>query len=115
MIRSILIAAALVATAATGAHAQQREAGQVSVKTDKVDFANAAQTQALYGRINAAAKAVCDSDVSDPMTDKADADCRTQAITDAVRQINAPQLTALAGLDRATTYADARGTTARAN
>ncbi|ESQ94445.1 UrcA family protein [Asticcacaulis benevestitus] len=109
MTRSILIAAAfsIAALVAGAANAQTREDAQVSVSADHVDFNNARQTRAFYAKLTAAAKNVCTSEVSDPMTTMADAQCARQAVSDAVREINAPQLSALDGQvnDRASAYA----------
>ena len=99
MTRSIIIAAAFSITAlvAGAAGAQTREDAQISVSADHVDFNNVRQTRAFYAKLNAAAKNVCTSEVSDPMTTMADTACARQAVSDAVREINVPQLSALDG------------------
>lgn len=99
MTRSILIAAAfsIAALVAGAANAQTREDAQVSVSAAHVDFNSARQTRAFYNKLTAAAKNVCHSEISDPMTQMADEACARQAVSEAVREINAPQLSALAG------------------
>jgi UrcA family protein len=109
MTRSIFIAAALsfAALAAGAANAQERQPAQVHVSAKHVDFSNARETRGFYARLNAAAHRVCTSEVSDPMTAMADAACEREAVTDAVRQIDAPQLSALNDRsDRAPAYAE---------
>jgi UrcA family protein len=108
MTRSIFIAAALsvAALAAGAANAQDRQAAQISVSAKHVDFNSARETRGFYAKLNAAAHQVCTSEVSDPMTSMADAACEREAVTDAVRQIDAPQLSALdSRSDRAPAYA----------
>ncbi len=109
MTRSIFIAAALsfAALAAGAANAQDRQPEQIYVSAKHVDFNNDRETRTFYARLNAAAQRVCTSEVSDPMTTIADAACERDAVSDAVRQIDAPQLSALDGNpDRATTFAE---------
>ena len=108
MTRSIFIAAALsvAALAAGAANAQDRQAAQISVSAKHVDFNSARETRGFYAKLNAAAHQVCTSEVSDPMTSMADAACEREAVTDAVRQSDAPQLSALdSRSDRAPAYA----------
>ena len=108
MTRSIFIAAALscVALAAGAANAQERQDAQISVSAKHVDFNSARETRGFYAKLNAAAHQVCASEVSDPMTSMADAACERDAVTDAVKQIDAPQLSALDNRsDRAPAYA----------
>jgi UrcA family protein len=109
MTRSILIAAALsfVALAAGAANAQDRQAAQISVSAKHVDFNSARETRGFYAKLNAAAHQVCTSEVSDPMTSMADAACERDAVTDAVKQVGASQLSALDNRsDRAPAYAE---------
>lgn len=108
MTRSIFIAAALsfAALAAGAANAQERQPAQVHVSAKHVDFNNAHETRGFYAKLNAAAHRVCTSEVSDPMTAMADAACEREAVSDAVKQVGAPQLSALHGdSGRATAYA----------
>ena len=117
MTRSIFIAAALsfAALAAGAANAQERQPAQVRVSAKHVDFNNDRETRGFYAKLNAAAQRVCTSEVSDPMTTMADAACERDAVADAVKQIDAPQLSALHGNpDRATAYAE-RNTGSRRN
>ena len=113
MTRSIFIAAALsfVALAAGAANAQSpisdREEARIHVSAKHVDFNNVSQTRGFYAKLNAAAHEVCTSEVSDPMTVMADAACERDAVTNAVKEVGAPQLSALLGHpDHATSYAD---------
>ena len=108
MTRSIFIAAALsfAALAAGAANAQERQPAQLHVSAKHVDFNNARETRGFYAKLHAAAERVCTSEVSDPMTSMADAQCTRQAVAEAVGQINAPQLSALEGESAtAATYA----------
>ncbi|MGN6209359.1 UrcA family protein [Asticcacaulis sp.] len=116
MSRSIFIAAALsfAALSAGAANAQERQAAQVHVSARHVDFNNARETRGFYAKLNAAAQQVCTSEVSDPMTTMADAACEREAVSDAVRQIDAPQLSALHGhSDHAPAYAERSVSTRR--
>ena len=101
MLRSALVLAALsTALVATGVSAQDRTADQRAVATHDVDFNNPAKVQTLYGRIRAAAHAVCQSDDNDgPQTANADKACESQSVHDAVADINQPQLSQLAAAD----------------
>jgi len=109
MSRSLLIAAALSFTAlvAGAANAQTREAAQIHVSAAGVDFSDARQTRSFYAKLTAAADNVCSSEVvADPMTAMEDAQCKRDAVSDAVRDINAPSLSALDGQsNRAPAYA----------
>lgn len=116
MTRSIFIAAALsfVALAAGAANAQDRQDAQIHVSAKHVDFNNARETRGFYAKLNAAAHQVCTSEVSDPMTSMADAACERDAVSDAVKQVGASQLSALHGNpDRATAYAERSAPTRR--
>lgn len=101
MLRSALVLAALsTALVATGVSAQDRTADQRAVATHDVDFSNPAKVEGLYGRIRAAAHAVCQSEGSvDPMTANADRACEDQSVRDAVADIHEPQLSQLAARD----------------
>ena len=121
MSRSIFIAAlsfgalSFAALAAGAANAQERQPAQVQFSTKHVDFNNAREARGFYAKLNAAAQQVCTSEVSDPMTSMADAACEREAVSDAVRQIDAPQLSALHGhSDHAPAYAE-RNTGSRRN
>ena len=117
MSRSIFIAAALsfAALTAGAANAQDRQDAQISVSTKHVDFNKAREARNFYARLKVAAKTVCTSEVSDPMTQMEDEACEREAVSDAVKQIDAPQLSALHGhADQAVTYAE-RNTGSRHN
>ncbi len=87
---AILGAAALVSTTA---NAQERTDDQRNVQVAHTDFSQPQQVHALYGRIKAAAHSVCTSEGAvDPRTQEADSACEAQATSDAVRDINQPQL-----------------------
>ena len=116
MTRSIFIAAALsfAALAAGAANAQERQPAQVSVSAKHVDFNNAREARGFYARLSAAAHQVCTSEVSDPMTAMADAACEREAVSDAVKQVDAPQLSALHNSpDHAAAYAGRSDSTRR--
>ena len=108
MTRSLFITAALsfVALTAGAANAQDRQPAQVHVSAGNVDFNNARETRVFYAKLTAAAQRVCASEVSDPMTSMADAACERDAVSDAVKQVGAPQLSAInARPDLAPAYA----------
>ncbi len=98
MFRKILFASVCATAAlAAGAHAQQRTADQTSVSVRNVDYNNPDKVAQVYGRLQAAAKSVCDSDADQgPLTSNADKACETESVRDAVAQIDQPQLTRLA-------------------
>ena len=85
-----------------------------------VDYNNPDKVAQVYGRLQAAAKSVCDSDGDQgPLTQDTDKACEAQSMRDAVAQIDQPQLTRMAEArsGRATQLAmrdrhddDARGT-----
>ncbi|HWU49578.1 MAG TPA: UrcA family protein [Asticcacaulis sp.] len=97
MSRIALIAAAAITFAVAAPNlvqAQTRTPDQRAV-TAHVDFNDASQTRLYYAKLQAAAHAVCASDMSDPLTADADKICERQALRDAVRQVGAPQLSRL--------------------
>ncbi len=93
---SVAILGSATLVSAAGAQAEtfgSRTDDQQSVQIVTTDFSQPAQVHSLYGRIKAAAHAVCTSDGAvDPRTQDADATCEAQAVRDAVREINQPQL-----------------------
>ena len=101
MIRTFTVSALAFLAVLGAASAQAEDArtpAQMQVSVAHVDFDNAAQVHRLYARLGAAAQTVCDSDVVDgPLTAMADKACERAAVSDAVRQINQPQLSALDG------------------
>ena len=117
MSRSIFVAAALsfAALTAGAANAQERQPEQVQVSAKHVDFSKVREARNFYARLKVAAKTVCSSEVSDPITQMEDAACEREAVSDAVKQIDAPQLSALHGhADQAVAYAE-RNTGSRHN
>ena len=96
MYRSLtLVFAAVLAVAAPVVHAQDRVAEQTRVAVKADDLATPAKIKMLYHRIEAAAKRVCDSDEVSPLTQQADKACETQAISETIRSVDAPQLSLL--------------------
>ncbi|MDV6330292.1 UrcA family protein [Asticcacaulis sp. 201] len=103
MIRSIatiaLISAAALSLASTAnaGTSNFQEPEQISVSTNNVDLNDARQAKVFYGRLSQAAAEVCDTRTTGSMIThyRAERDCERQAVTDAVRQINAPQLSAM--------------------
>ncbi len=95
--RIVLLSAAMLGVAGftTAASAQERIADQRPVYSRDIDFNKPSQVRALYGRLQIVAHELCQSDDNDPMTAEADRACEAQAVTDAVRDINQPQLTRL--------------------
>jgi len=94
-----ILFASVIATAAiaAGAHAQQRTPDQMAVSVHNVDYDNPDKVARVYGRLQAAAKSVCDSDGDQsPLTQNADKACEAESVRDAVAQIDQPQLTRLA-------------------
>ncbi|MCR6659857.1 MAG: UrcA family protein [Asticcacaulis sp.] len=121
MSRSIFIAAlsfgalSFAALAAGAANAQERRPAEVVVTAKHLDFTNAREARTFYTRLKAAAKTVCTSAVYNSRTAMEDEACEDRALTNAVEDINAPQLSALHGHpDRATAYAE-RNTGSRRN
>jgi UrcA family protein len=111
MTRSPFYLAALVALSAAAfgvnANAQDRVAAQVTMKLSAADQRDA---QALNNRLTAAAKLVCDSEVSDPMTAQADKQCEAEAVDTAMRDLNSTRLAqakpASGSAQNAATFAD---------
>ncbi len=96
--RFILISAAALAAvsfASVASAADTREPDALRIDVRNVNFDSASQVRGLYHRIQAAAAQVCNSDISDPRTAEADATCRQEAVSNAVREIGQPQLSAL--------------------
>ncbi len=88
--------AALAVTAlASPALAQQRVADVTHIQVKADDLATPDKVRMLYRRIEAAAQRVCDSDDVTVMTQQADKACETQAISDTIQSVDAPQLAAL--------------------
>ncbi|HTN41517.1 MAG TPA: UrcA family protein [Asticcacaulis sp.] len=101
MTRSIFISSivsVVALSAAFTASAEVREPTQLAISTTKVDLNNAHHARVFYNRLQDAAEKVCTSPVAHgEKTIEADIACARQAVSDAVREINAPQLSALDG------------------
>ena len=96
--KSALCVAAIAAAAAlaASAHAQDSRAADARVKA-RVDFDNPVQVRQFYDRLKTEARAVCDTAAGyDHDYDAHPArDCEHQALADAVRQVDRPQLSEL--------------------
>ncbi len=94
--RIALISVAMLGAAGFAAVASAEDvAEQRPVYSRDIDFSKPSQVRNLYHRLEVVAHDVCQSDVSDPLTKEADKACEAQAVTDAVRDVNQPQLTRL--------------------
>jgi len=92
------VLAACVAVGAVGsAHAAPAaDAPSVKVKYSDLNLSTEQGSQALYARLEAAARAVCTpGSIRDLHAVAAASACRTQAIEKAVRDVNSPQLAAV--------------------
>ena len=110
MTRSFVLAAAAAVTcisafAAQSAAADPRETQSLSVSTRGVDLDNRAEAQRFYQRLKVAARSVCDSRMADLGARLADERCAKDALDRAVRDTNAPLLTAMQGGDNGSTMA----------
>lgn len=100
---SFAAAASAASITVTGSVANKsgiREVRAVAVSLDDADLATAAGAQTLFDRIDRAARAVCGETAgkpSDKIAPSAFATCRNRAVHYAVKEIDAPQLTQLAG------------------
>ncbi len=95
-IRIALVSVALLGAAGFAAAASaETVSDQRPVYSRDIDFNKPSQVRALYHRLQQVAHDVCQSDVSDPMSREADKTCEAQAVSDAVRDINQPQLSRL--------------------
>ncbi len=98
MIRNLFCAGllSLAAFTASSAFAADRTPEQSTVTLKGADLGSSDQARFAYARIEAAARRVCDSDTSDPLTANEDRACEQQAVSDALSALNAPQLGMLA-------------------
>lgn len=99
-IRTKLYTAICCAFVALGAFSTSVEATEdvpsKTVRFNDLDITKTAGAKALYGRIRAAARDVCElSTGNDPIMRAALSACIETAIDKAVRKVNAPALTAL--------------------
>lgn len=115
MIRSVVCVAA-VSLAVFGAlasplaaSAAPRTPDQVTVSLKGADLSNGDAARAAYGRLSAAAKSVCQSEGNvDVFTAEEDRACEQAALSDALAQLRAPELSQLAAPAAASaTYAAA--------
>jgi UrcA family protein len=107
MIKSLLLAAALAASAlsAQTAAADPRETQTLAVSTRGVDFGNRVEAARFYQRLKSAAFSVCDSRVADLGMRLSDQRCAKAALEQAVNQVNAPLVTAMNTNTLGTQYA----------
>ena len=102
---------ALISVGPVGLASAHAADARVTLSTRGVDFADQAQVKAFYDRVTHAARAVCNGDTLTPWGVEEGKACRSQFISDAVNQVNAPLLTAMNNPDsrKASAYAsDAR-------
>ena len=91
----IILSIAVIGALPAGAALARTEDAQVTLSTRGVDFTDPVQVKAFYNRVNAAARAVCNGDTLTPWGVKEGEVCRNQFVSDAVKQVNAPLLTAM--------------------
>ena len=91
-----VVAIGAAACLAPGAHAEDGRVADTQVKA-QVDFANPVAVRQFYDRLKIEARTVCDTAASyDHDYDAHPAkDCEHQAVADAVRQVDRPQLSEL--------------------
>ena len=105
MFRSIitLVSVATLAAFVPAAHAQavdtdsDNDTVRVHVAINPDDLATPTHVRGLYARIQKAASQACDAGFGEDLftARKAERECRNEAVSDAVRTINAPELSAL--------------------
>ena len=85
--------------AATGSsvHAENRGEIPVTVDYSRVDFDHPAEVEKLYRQLRSAAWQVCESEqvANQTFLESADRVCELRVLSDSVRQIDQPSLTAL--------------------
>jgi UrcA family protein len=91
-IRAALAALALAALSGPALAANDVPTRMVS--TAAVDFQDRAAVDALYVRMQQAARDVCDTNSANPRITQGDAACADRALAKAVREIDHPTLTA---------------------
>jgi len=99
MTKIIFAAAACAALMSGSAMAEQVQTAFVSAKG--VDFNDRAQVQALYAKIEAAARQACSLNSPNPALAAPEQDCVRSALADTVQRLDRPVLTAV--YDRAAT------------
>lgn len=98
----LIFAIALVSAAPVGlasAQAAQTADAKATLSVRGVDFADRAQVKAFYDRVKMTARVLCNGDTLTPWGLRDDQECRARFINDAVRQVNAPLLTAMSSPD----------------
>ena len=94
--RAIFCTLSLTALATVTASVQAAELPTKTVQFADLNLSSAAGAKSLYGRIRGAAKDVCALSIgADPILRVAAHSCIETAIDKAVKEVNAPQLTAL--------------------
>ena len=105
MLKTLCIAAGLMALAAPAIAADSLQAPTKAVSTASVDFHNSAAVRAFYSRLKTAANMVCDSYSANSRVTQADIACAHRALAEAVRNVDRPLLTAMYENDGATRLA----------
>ncbi len=106
MYKTLIAAAftAALAIAAPSVHAEDANAVRVddhmTVSLNHVDFQKPEQAREAYGRLRAAAHAVCDSQSGDIVIQAEDKACEQQAVRDALNDLQQPALLRVAEADR---------------
>jgi UrcA family protein len=92
----LVLAAAAALALSTPAMAQSvdRDSPTQSVSTRGVDFNDQAQVRHFYARLRDAARHVCENDPNH-IAVAVDQSCVRANVSDAVKQVNAPKLTAM--------------------
>lgn len=92
----LLLAGAAALALSTPAMAQSvyRDSPTLSVSTRGVDFNDQAQVRHFYAQLRDAARNVCERD-PDHIAVAVDQSCVRNNVSDAVKQLNAPKLTAM--------------------
>jgi UrcA family protein len=96
-----MLAAALTANLASAATATTEGPKQTVVKYSDLDLSRPQDARRLYGRIKYAAREVCDNNASSDLhLLKIYQTCLRKAVTDAVAQVQSPQLAAVEQADK---------------
>jgi UrcA family protein len=91
--RSLAVAGAFAALAVSTATFAGDGTQSVAVRYDDLNLASSAGVEALYRRISSAARAVCPDEHSRELAVVAASErCQANAVAEAVRQVNNPQL-----------------------
>ena len=97
MSRSFLVALAALSVSGLAGQAfavTPQEAPQEVVNT-QVDFRDQASVEALYSKLRRAAASVCDSYSANSRVTQADVACARKVLSDTVRKVDRPILTAM--------------------